>query len=121
MASKRERRVLDGTPEKRLFWSIIADYDVMTALCELVDNAVDRWWSNHEEKKLHVGVALDLDRQLIVVEDNAGGVGEDDLRYLITPGGSKNDPAAEIIGVFGVGSKRAAVALAETISKELEQ
>jgi hypothetical protein len=51
-----------------------------------------------------------------VIEDNAGGVPTADLRFLIAPGGSNNDPSAEMIGVFGVGSKRAAMALAETVA-----
>lgn len=37
--SKREVITLDGTPDKRLYWSIISDYDIQTALCELIDNA----------------------------------------------------------------------------------
>jgi hypothetical protein len=37
------------------------------------------------------------------------------VHLLIAPGGSRNDPLAELIGVFGVGAKRAAIALAENI------
>lgn len=112
---KEQRGRLDGTPEKRLFWSIISDYDVPTALCELVDNAVDRWWSSKDDSALNVAVDIDVERQLISVADNAGGIPEAQLRYLIAPGGSNNDPNAELIGVFGVGSKRAAIALAESV------
>ena len=52
---------------------------------------------------------------MISVKDNAGGVKLDDLNVLIAPGGNRNDPLAELIGVFGVGAKRAAIALAENI------
>src|SRR5260370_37551034 len=113
---KEQRGRLDGTPEKRLFWSIISDYDIPTALCELIDNAVDRWWSSKDDHPLRVHIDIDTDRQLITVDDNAGGVPESDLRYLIPPGGSNNDPNAEMIGVFGVGSKRASMALAEAMT-----
>jgi hypothetical protein len=112
---KEQRGTLDGTPDKRLFWSIISDYDIPTALCELIDNAVDRWCHSKDDRPLEVNLHLDAARQLISVEDNAGGVPAADLRYLVAPGGSNNDPNAEIIGVFGVGSKRAAMALAETV------
>lgn len=112
---KRESHVLNGTPDKRLFWSIINDYDLKTALCELADNAVDLWFSKKPRGSLIISIGLDYERQLISYSDNAGGVAEADLRLLISPGGSNNNPDAASIGVFGVGSKRAAVALAETI------
>jgi hypothetical protein len=112
---KDQASLLDGTPDKRLFWSIISDYDTSIALCELIDNAVDLWWQHDRSKPLRVAIDLDVDRQLITVEDDAGGVGPSDLRFLIAPGGSNNDPNGKTIGVFGVGSKRAAVALAENI------
>jgi hypothetical protein len=115
IGGKEQRGTLDGTPDKRLFWSIISDYDIPTALCELIDNAVDRWWQSHEDQPLEVILELDSIRQLVSIEDNAGGVPSSDLRYLIAPGGSNNDPNAEMIGVFGVGSKRAAMALAENV------
>ncbi len=44
---KTEVGLLDGTPEKRMFWSIIADYDLRTGMCELVDNAIDIWMGHH--------------------------------------------------------------------------
>jgi hypothetical protein len=112
---KTEASVIDGTPDKRLFWSIISDYDLRTGLCELIDNALDLWILNKKARQLTIDVELDVERQLIAVQDNAGGVTEEDLRLLIAPGGSRNIPAAEIIGVFGVGSKRASVALGQRV------
>ena len=41
---------IDGTPKKRLFLSIISDYDLKTGLCELVDNAIDHWIANDPER-----------------------------------------------------------------------
>ena len=43
IARKTEIAPIDGTPVKRMFWSIISDYDLRTGLCELVDNAIDLW------------------------------------------------------------------------------
>lgn len=113
---KTEIEPLDGTPEKRLFWSIISDYDLRTALTELVDNALDLWLSTKSATSLHVQLTIDADRQLITLIDNAGGVRREDLRLLIAPGGSNNSPDSAIIGIFGVGSKRAVVAIAEHVS-----
>jgi hypothetical protein len=112
---KTERETIDGTPDKRMFWSIISDYDLKTGLCELIDNALDLWRTGKQRRALLVEVELDTNRQIVVVRDNAGGVKKDDLRLLLAPGGSKNRPEAEIIGIFGVGSKRAGIAIGEQV------
>jgi len=112
---KTEVGSLDGTPDKRMFWSIISDYDLKTGLCELVDNALDCWTIGQQKKSLLIEIKLDSSRQLISVADNAGGVKQDQLRLLLAPGGSMNDPNADVIGIFGVGSKRAGIALGEEV------
>jgi hypothetical protein len=104
---------VDGTPVKRVILSIIADYDLKTGLCELVDNAIDQWSDRKYSGALTTALDLDVARQVISVRDNAGGVSKDDLHLLISPGRSRNDEAAELIGIFGVGGKRAVIALAE--------
>lgn len=114
VTQKREAGLLDGTPEKRLYWSIISDYDIKTGICELIDNAIDLWMATKPRPALAIDLILDAERQLIQIKDTAGGVKEEDLRLLIAPGASKNSPDSETIGIFGVGSKRAVVALAET-------
>lgn len=112
---KSEIGPIDGTPEKRMFWSIISDYDLKTGICELIDNAIDFWMNGRQQGPLKVEIDLDANRQLISVIDNAGGVTREDLRLLVAPGGSKNEPGAEVIGIFGVGSKRAGIALGEQV------
>lgn len=112
---KRERKIVDGTPNKRLFWSIISDYNLKTAICELIDNALDIWLKNGKVNYLYIQIDLDWDRQIIRIEDCAGGVPENQHQVLISPGLSNNNPDENIIGFFGVGSKRAVVALAQDI------
>lgn len=112
---KRQVQPVDGSPKKRLFWSIISDYTLITALCELIDNALDQWLLDRKGPRLSIELDLDVERKVISVQDNAGGVEYTDLNLLIAPGGSRNDPLGELIGVFGVGGKRAAIALAENI------
>lgn len=113
---KTEVLNIDSTPEKRLFWSIVNDYDIQTALTELIDNCIDTWNGTDRSGVLQVELELDFERQNILLRDNAGGVPREELRLLVTPGGSKNDPDGQSIGIFGVGSKRAVVAIAETIA-----
>ena len=73
VTTKRQVGVLDGTPHKRMFWSIVSDYDTATALCELIDNALDLWVIGGAQKELQVRLSLDSERQLIEVRDTAGG------------------------------------------------
>jgi histidine kinase/DNA gyrase B/HSP90-like ATPase len=113
---KTQIEPIDGTPKKRMFLSIISDYDLKTGLCELVDNAIDLWMTGGRMTSPEVSIDLDADRQLISVKDNAGGVKRHELSVLIAPGESKNDLTAELIGVFGVGGKRAGIALAEQVT-----
>lgn len=112
---KSEIEPVDGTPEKRMFWSIISDYGLRTGICELVDNALDLWRHSGRKRGLQIDIQLDTDSQLITINDNAGGIEKKDLRLLVAPGGSTNSPDAEVIGIFGVGSKRAGIALGEQI------
>jgi len=115
IAQKTQIGMVDGTPVKRLFWSIISDYDLKTGLCELVDNAIDLWTQSQRQQPLLVTILLDPDRQLIRIEDDAGGVEQTQLSLLVAPGGSRNDPQAALIGIFGVGGKRAGIALGEHV------
>lgn len=112
---KTELGPIDGTPEKRMFWSIISDYDLKTGLCELIDNALDIWLRSSRSKVPTIKLSLDTERQIISVQDDVGGVRFEDLHLLLAPGGSKNDPTSEVIGIFGVGSKRAGIALGEQV------
>jgi hypothetical protein len=112
---KKEVSPIDATPIKRVFMSIISDYDLRTGLCELVDNAVDLWTANGQPSGMEIRVMLDSARQLISIEDNAGGVSETNLQLLIAPGASHHPVGHDVIGVFGVGSKRAAVALGDRV------
>jgi Molecular chaperone, HSP90 family len=106
---------IDATPQKRLFLSIIADYDINTAVCELIDNAIDHWIDGGRDGTLKVDIRVNIDRQTIVISDNAGGVRIDDLQLLVAPGASREKIQEGIIGNFGVGGKRAGIALGELV------
>lgn len=112
---KSEYKIVDGTPNKRLFWSIITDYRLDTSICELVDNAIDIWLRGQKKAKLEIKIDLDVMNRSITISDNAGGVQETEIEMLVSPGATANDPNANTIGMFGVGSKRAVVALAEIV------
>jgi len=113
---KRSAGIIDAKPSKRIYQSIIADYDVNRSICELIDNALDAWTRNGRKKALNIDIDFDLDQQSIRTRDTAGGVREEDLRFVIAPGHTGTKPDDQTIGFFGVGTKRAVVALAEDIS-----
>lgn len=108
--------VLDTSPSKRIFYSIIRDYDHNLGVSELVDNVVDVWSKAGRRQRVRVRIGLDKDQQVITVDDNAGGVPQSELRNIVGPGHTGNDEDDETIGIFGVGTKRAVVALSEDIT-----
>ncbi len=108
-------KILDATPEKRIFLSIISEYDLKRSLCELIDNAIDLW-TKKKRADLEINIILDDRQQSISIEDNAGGIEEAKLDHIVSPGKTTNDIHDDVIGYFGVGSKRAVVALAQNIS-----
>jgi hypothetical protein len=112
---KHEVDRLNATPSKRLFLSIIADYDLNKSIFELVDNGLDVWVRAGKARGLTINVVLDKGQQTIKVEDDAGGLQRSELRYIVGPGQTGTNPTDETIGIFGVGTKRAVVALAQDI------
>jgi len=107
--------IIDVTPEKRIFLSVISEYDMERSICELIDNAIDLWKKNNHHS-LEIKIILDDSRQMISIEDNAGGVEKSELGLLLSPGKTTNEISDNVIGYFGVGIKRAVVALAEDIT-----
>jgi hypothetical protein len=112
---KEQVDVVDATPSKRLYLSIIADYDLNKGICELIDNALDIWIKNQKANKLRIDIILDEIQQTISVKDNAGGITKEELSGVVGPGHTSNLEKDETIGIFGVGTKRAVVALAQDI------
>lgn len=106
---------INAAPEKRLYLSIIGDYDLKTALCELIDNSIDAWRDEDRDYDLLVEINLGFDQQIITIRDNACGVPEGNLRVLVSPGATAMADIPDPIGTFGVGSKRSVVALAQDI------
>ena len=112
---KKQKDILDTTPHKRFILSIVSDYNLSRSICELIDNAIDIWVTAGKNKKLIIKIEFDSMQSTISILDNAGGVAEKDLEYLISPGATTNRPEDLTIGIFGVGTKRAVIALSEDV------
>lgn len=112
---KKAIDTLDATPSKRLYQSIIADYDLNRSICELVDNALNVWARGGRSKAIAIEILLNKTQQTITVKDNAGGLRKSEMRHIVAPGETGTKETDETIGIFGVGTKRAVVALAQDI------
>jgi DNA topoisomerase VI subunit B len=110
---KTQIGTLEAIPSKRLFLSIIADYDLNRSICELVDNGLDVWVRRGKVGPITVSLILDCDQQRISVSDDAGGLPKAELSYIVGPGQTGSSADDETIGIFGVGTKRAVVALSQ--------
>ena len=71
---KKEVGTLVATPSKRLFLSIIADYDLNRSICELAHNGLDVWVRGGRRSEVAIKVTLNSEQNTICVEDNAGGL-----------------------------------------------
>ena len=89
---------ISAIPSKRIYLSIIADYHLHLALCELIDNAIDNWIFNGRQHELEIKLDLDYDQQSIKVIDNSGGIKEEDIQLIVSPGQSRGSSLEEIIG-----------------------
>ena len=78
-----------------------------------MDNALDVWVRFGKTRNIRIKVTLNKVQQTIAVEDDAAGLAKDDLRYVVGPGQTGSTPTDETIGIFGVGTQRAVVALAQ--------
>ena len=112
---KTKVEVLDAVPSKRLFLSIISDYDLEKSICELVDNALDVWVRNGRRSVVRIDISLDPQQQTVSVKDDAGGIKREELSLVVSPGRTGNELTDQTIGIFGVGTKRAVVALAQDV------
>ncbi len=112
---RRKAGTENATPPKEIYRSIIADYDLKLGICELVDNAIDIWHRGNKQGKLNVSVEIDQRLQKIKITDNAGGISQAEVVLFMSPGRTSNSGRDNSIGIFGVGSKRALVALAQNI------
>ena len=112
---KKEVDHINAVPSKRIFLSIIADYDLNRSICELIDNVLDIWIKSGRRSSIKIDIELEKDQQTVCVIDNAGGVRKSELRFIVSPGQTTNIPTDETIGIFGVGTKRAVIALAQDI------
>lgn len=111
---------IDATPNKKILTAVSKDIDLKKGICEMIDNSIDMHIIQNEDSLLTISIFMDEVEQTIQYEDDSGGIKEENLNMIIQPGGTERTEEEETIGIFGIGSKRALIALShysETISR----
>lgn len=103
---------LQLTPSKETYRSIQSDVSPIGAIKELIDNAIDNWERVHDRRSdLEIKITFDPSKDVFEIEDNSGGLEEDQIGKLFSLGESTKDEIDTPIGAYGVGAKKAIVKL----------
>lgn len=99
-------------PTKNALRSLKSDVTHVTAIEELIDNAIDNALREHSlarALKIEINAERheDEDRTELVVRDNAGGVRRENANIVFTLGDSGESADEPLIGAYGLGAKKA--------------
>lgn len=110
--------LIDLTPEKTgLLDTLPADLDIPGALKEIVDNSLDAWERVAPPfDHLTIEIEYDEDEEMLIIRDNAGGVGPGDVKRFFALGSSNPGSGVQTRGAYGVGLKKAALRLSSEIT-----
>ncbi len=106
----------DLKPSKEAYRAIKSDVTPVSAIKELIDNALDNW-QRTSQKLDDLTISVEHketdDGEQIRITDNSGGVPEDDVSMLFALGQSAKDDITGSIGAYGIGAKKAIVNLGD--------
>lgn len=109
--SENDAKIVHASPTKEFFISIlIRDINLIDAICDLVDNAVDGATRLRKESTFeNLHISIEATPASFVIADNCGGIEVAIARdYAFRFGRPKETPnLSHSIGKFGVGMKRA--------------
>lgn len=109
----------DLKPSKEAYQAVKADVTAVSAIEELIDNALDNWQRTSQKlDDLRIDIKYKESRDddesgEIIISDNSGGVPEDDVSMLFALGQSAKDQITGSIGAYGVGAKKAILNLGD--------
>lgn len=105
-------KTIDLRPNKQVYRSAAVDVDLVDALEELVDNAVDnrhRWSEGADD----LTIEIELNGSETRIRDNSGGLEPDRVRNVYALGETFQSEIPGSIGAYGVGAKKAVTRLAQ--------
>lgn len=107
-----EAEFVDLSPSKETYESVGADVNRITAVEELIDNALDNWErESGREAEANISIRYLDEEDELVIRDDTGGVRPDEIHMLFALGRSAKDEVPGSIGAFGIGGKKAVVYL----------
>lgn len=107
-----EAEYIDLSPSKETYESVSSDVNRITAIQELVDNAIDNWErENERETEAKIQIEFLPEKEELVVRDNTGGVRPEEIPMLFALGQSAKGDIPGSIGAYGIGGKKAIVYL----------
>ena len=114
MASIPVKKKISAFPTKGFFiTTIVKDIDLIDAIFDLIDNAIDGHIKNNiSEKKL---ISISVSEKEFKIEDNCGGIKKDDVYDHVFRFGKSGDEKFKTIGIYGIGLKRAIFKIGKNI------
>lgn len=104
--------VYDLSPDKRTLRSLRSDVTPITAVEELVDNVLDNWRRIDDSKDdVTIDVDVDFANGIFRIEDDSGGLNEQNVKKIFALGGSTKEEIPNSIGSYGMGAKKAILRL----------
>jgi hypothetical protein len=107
-----EQEYYDLSPDKRTLRSIRSDVTPITAVEELVDNVLDNWRRvDSPQSDITIDIDFDFENGVFRIEDNSGGLDENNVKKIFALGGSTKEDIPNSIGSYGMGAKKAILRL----------
>lgn len=104
----------DLSPDKRTLRSLKSDVTPIAAVKELVDNVIDNWQRlGDDEADVTIDIDIDAENDSFRIEDNSGGLAEENVKKIFALGGTTKEEIPYSIGSYGMGAKKAIVRLGE--------
>lgn len=107
-----DEQTYDLSPDKRTLRSLRSDVTPITAVEELVDNVLDNWRRIDAPKNdITIDVDIDFENDVFRIEDDSGGLSEQNVKKIFALGGSTKEEIPNSIGAYGMGAKKAILRL----------
>ena len=107
-----EQDYYDLSPDKRTLRSLRSDVTPITAVEELVDNVLDNWRRiDSPQPGITIDIDFDFENDVFRIEDDSGGLDEENVKKIFALGGSTKEDVPNSIGSYGMGAKKAILRL----------
>lgn len=100
------------SPSKETYKSLQSDVSPISAVKELIDNAIDNWRRVEQKNPdLHINIQYSHDERTFRIQDDSGGVRDEEMAKVFALGASSKEKITQSIGSYGMGAKKAIIRL----------